>query len=356
LESQPVLGSVFPGARCGNGTPLRDWQLLTDSDVFPLTIPADLDVIVVGRAAIDLYAEQVGRPLEEVESFRRYLGGCAGNIAVGTARLGLKSAILTRVGDEALGTFVTRFLSSEGVDVSQVRRDSKHHTGLVILGIDPPKNFPLLFFREGCADIELKPDDVDPAFLRRAKAIVLTGTGLSKEPSRSANLRIAELAKSSGVRLALDLDYRPTLWPGRDVACQSLQAVIGSADLVVGTEEEFHVAGGSDDVDLAVRAVREAAPGIVVVKRGERGCDVFPAPGDEPIHGRPYEVKVLNVLGAGDGFMSGFLYGWVRGWDPHRTARFANAIGAIVVTRHGCAPAMPYYREVESFFEDQGGM
>jgi 5-dehydro-2-deoxygluconokinase len=316
----------------------------------------DLDVVVVGRAAIDLYAEQVGRPLEEVESFRRYLGGCAGNIAVGTARLGLKSAMLTRVGDEALGTFVTRFLAGEGVDVTQVKRDPKHLTGLVVLGIDPPKNFPLLFFRENCADINLEPGDVDGAFLRRTNAVVITGTGLSKEPSRTANLRIVELAKSNGIKVALDLDYRPTLWPSRDASRAGLEPVILNADLVVGTEEEFQVAGGSADAEVAAANVRRLAPGTIVMKRGERGCDVWPAPGSDPIHGRPYSIKVLNVLGAGDGFMSGFLYGWLRGWDPHRTARLANAVGAIVVTRHGCAPAMPYYKEVEAFFEEQGGM
>lgn len=307
---------------------------------------AELDVICVGRAAVDLYAEQVGIPLEDVTSFAKYVGGCPGNISVGTSKLGLKSAMLTRVGDEPLGRFVRQALAGYGVDVRQVRLDPKHLTGLVVLGIQPPDRFPLLFFRENCADIHLSPTDIDPDFVGSASAIVLSGTGLSRSPSKEAHDTILDAASRAGTKVVLDLDWRPMLWPvPADEARTTYQRVLPRTSLVVGTEEEVTVAGGVD-------AVRRLTPGVLVMKRGPRGCTVY-APGNTGVDVPGFAIEILNVLGAGDAFLSGFLRGWLRGWSLERSARLANAVGAIVVTRHGCAPAMPRFEEVEQFLAER---
>ncbi len=305
------------------------------------------DVICMGRAAVDLYAEQVGVPLEDVSSFAKYVGGSPANIAVGTSKLGLKSAMLSRVGNEPLGRFVKKALADYGVDVSSIKDDPAHLTGLVILGIQPPETFPILFYREQCADIHLSPDDVDGAFIASAKALVVSGTGVSQSPSREATHQAIAAARAASAKVVLDIDWRPTLWPGGPTeAVDELSRVVEQASLVVGTEEEAEVAGG-------VAALRRLCPGTVVVKRGPRGCTVFPrGAAGEDVSG--FKIEVLNVLGAGDGFLSGFLRGYLHDWKLSRCAKLANAVGAIVVTRHGCAPAMPTFPEVEAFFEAHG--
>jgi 5-dehydro-2-deoxygluconokinase len=296
----------------------------------------------MGRAGIDLYADQIGAPLEEVTSFSKYVGGCPANIAVGTARLGLRSGMLTRVGDDGLGRFVRNFLQAEGVDVGRVLTDPERRTGLVILGIEPPDRFPLLFYRENCADIHLGTADVEGTEVGATRALVVSGTGLSREPSRSATRRAMALARAAGTRVVLDLDVREVLWPeGRDGIARELRAAVPQADLVVGTEEEMASAGGVGDV-------RVRASGLVVVKRGPRGATALPS-GGAPVEAPGFCVTILNTLGAGDGFLSGFLVGWLSGSPTFECLRLGNAAGAIVVTRHGCAPAMPRRDEVMAF-------
>ncbi|MBI3183879.1 MAG: 5-dehydro-2-deoxygluconokinase [Myxococcales bacterium] len=306
-----------------------------------------LDVICVGRAAVDLYAEQVGVPLEDVSSFAKYLGGSPANVAVGARKLGLSTAMLTRVGADPMGAFVRKALAGYGVDVSHVTDAGGFLTGLVILGIEPPDRFPILFYRERCADIQLHEGDVEPRWVASARATVLSGTHLSQPQSRGALHKATEAASGAGRKVALDIDWRPFLWPDGGRAARGVYLEAASrCDLVVGTEEEAEAAGG-------VAALREACPGLLVVKRGGRGCSVFPR-GAPPLDVPGFKVEVLNVLGAGDAFLSGFLRGWLSGWEPARCARLANAVGAIVVTRHGCAPAMPTFEEVEQFLADRG--
>jgi 5-dehydro-2-deoxygluconokinase len=304
-----------------------------------------LDLICVGRAAVDLYAEQVGVPLEDVASFAKYVGGSPANISVGTSKLGLKSAMLARVGDEGLGRFVRQALSGYGVDVSHVITDRDHPTALVILGIQPPDKFPLLFYRDNCADIQLGPQDVDESWLRSARTVVLSGTHLSRSPAREGTLKILSIAKETDKGAVLDLDWRPMLWPNQSEATAVYAQAVAGCALVVGTEEEAEAAGG-------VEALRKLCPGVLVVKRGPRGCTVFER-NKPPLDVPGFKIEILNVLGAGDAFLSGFLRGWLNGWPLQRCARLANAVGAIVVTRHGCAPAMPTMAEVEAFLKDQ---
>lgn len=309
----------------------------------------DLDVVALGRVAVDLYANEVGVPLHDARTFSMYVGGSSGNVAIGTARLGLKSAMLSRVGGEDLGEFVLRTLASEGVETSGVTRDPDRLTGLVVLGIQPPDRFPLIFFRENCADINLAPADVAPALIARTRALFVTGTALSREPSRGAVWRAATLAREHGAKLVIDLDWRPMLWPeGPAAYARELQELARLAHLIVGTEEEFAAAAGVAG-DAAVEALRHKTRAALVLKRGARGAEVFEL--DAHHVGRPFPVEVLNVLGAGDGFASGLLLGWLSGWDWSRTLSAANAVGALVVARHGCSAAIPRRAELDAFLD-----
>ncbi|MEO8311673.1 MAG: 5-dehydro-2-deoxygluconokinase [Caldimonas sp.] len=323
------------------------------------------DIVCMGRAAVDLYGEQIGGRLEDMRSFAKYLGGSPANTAVGLARLGLKPAMLTRVGDEHNGRFVRERLAAEGVDVGHVTTDPERLTALVFLGIRDRDTFPLVFYRDRCADMAIDVADVDPALIASARALLLSGTHLSQPGTRAACEQAAALARRAGARVVLDIDYRPVLWgltsPGlgeqRYVesarVSEELQRIVPSCDLVVGTEEEIRIAGGSPDTRVALHRLRAATAATIVMKQGPMGCVVFAAgigaEGEHCIVGPGFPVEVFNVLGAGDAFMAGFLRGWLRGEAPARCAAYANACGALVVSRHGCAPAMPSWIELQHF-------
>jgi 5-dehydro-2-deoxygluconokinase len=324
-----------------------------------------LDLICLGRLAMDLYAQQIGAPLEDVASFAKYLGGSSANCAFGCARLGLRSAMLARVGDDHPGRFLRATLAAEGCDVSHVRTDPQRLTALVLLGIKDRDTFPLIFYRENCADMALDTGDFDEAFIASAKALAITGTHLSTAHMHGVCATALAWARRNDVRTILDIDYRPVLWgltgkadgETRFVAADKVTAhllgVLPQFDLVVGTVEEFRIAGGEDDLLAALRAVRTVTAATLVVKRGPLGCAVIagpiPASLDAAYNYRGVEVEVLNVLGAGDAFIAGFLKGWLNGEDYEACCRYANACGALVVSRHGCAPAMPTAVELDHF-------
>lgn len=324
-----------------------------------------LDVICLGRSSVDLYGDQIGLPLEDMSSFSKYVGGCATNIAVGTSRLGLKSALITRVGDEQMGRFIRQTLAAEGVDVSQVSTDPERLTALVILGIRNRKEFPHIFYRENCADMAIEAAHIDPDFIASANALVLTGTHFSKPGVEAASRKAMEYAKAGGTRIVLDIDYRPIAWGlvghadgenrfvKADKVTAHLMSIVPDCDLIVGTEEEINIAGGGATTIESLRNIRAVSNAAIVTKRGPLGCSVFPddIPDhlDKGIAVPSHEIEVYNTLGAGDGFMSGFLRGWVRGEDWETCCRFGNASGAIVVSRHGCAPAIPSWRELQYY-------
>jgi len=326
-----------------------------------------LDLITIGRSSVDLYGGQVGGRLEDMRYFDKYIGGSPTNIACGTARLGLKSAVITGVGDEHMGRFITEELEREGVDTTGVKVDPDRLSALVLLGIRDQEQFPLIFYRENCADMGLTVDDIDPDFIRTARSMVATGTHLSNPQVEAATVKSLEIAREAGMRTALDIDYRPNLWgvaghddgESRFVASEKvtskLLAHMALFDLVVGTEEEFHIAGGTTDTVAALRAVRAVSTATLVCKRGAMGAVAFeaaiPDTLDEGQSGPGYQIEVFNVLGAGDGFMSGLLKGWLDGEDWPVALQYANACGALAVSRHGCAPAYPSWAELEFFFE-----
>jgi len=323
--------------------------------------PRPLDVICLGRAAVDLYGQQVGGRLEDMQGFAKSLGGSSGNLAAGLARLGIRSSMLTRVGDEAMGRFVREALAAEGVDVSHVVTDPHRLTGLVILGIAGPDSFPHIFFRENCADLALDATDFDAGYIRSATALAVTGTHLSTAGSRAAVHAAVDLARAHGTRVVLDIDYRPVLWglatPGEGASrfvasapvTAELQRLLPHCDLVVGTEEELRIAGGADSTAAAIARVQALTPGTIVVKHGPAGCTVHPAGGGEPVTVPGFPVTVLNTLGAGDAFLAGFLSGWLKDAPPEHCARIGNACGALVVSRHGCTPAMPSAAELGEY-------
>lgn len=326
-----------------------------------------LDLITIGRSSVDLYGAQVGGRLEDMGSFDKYIGGSPTNIACGTARLGLKSAVITGVGDEHMGRFVTEQLKREGVNTDGVKVDAERLTALVLLGIRDSEQFPLIFYREDCADMGLTVDDVDETFIKSARAVVATGTHLSNPQVEAATLKALEIARANDMQTALDIDYRPNLWgvaghgegESRFVESQAVTAKLQSTlhlfDLIVGTEEEFHIAGGTTDTIAALRAVRSVSTATLVCKRGASGAVAFtgdvPDSLDDGQTGPGFPIEVFNVLGAGDGFMSGLLKGWLDGENWPTALKYANACGAFAVSRHGCAPAYPSWDEMQFFFE-----
>ena len=326
-----------------------------------------LDAITIGRSSVDLYGAQVGGRLEDMASFKKYIGGSPTNIAAGMARLGMRAAVITRVGDEHMGRFIREQLMREGVDVRGVKTDPERLTALAILGIRDDRQFPLLFYRENCADMALCEDDIDPDFIAEARCVAVTGTHLSHPGPEAAAVKALELARENGARTVLDIDYRPNLWgvaghgegERRYVESAGVTAKLRSNlhrfDLVVGTEEEFHVAGGSAGAIAALRAVRAVSDAVLVCKRGPMGSVAFEGPIpdrlDEGVAGPGFPIEVFNVLGAGDGFMAGLLKGWLDGEDWPTTLKYANACGALAVSRHGCTPSYPSWKELRFFFE-----
>jgi 5-dehydro-2-deoxygluconokinase len=326
-----------------------------------------LDLVTIGRVSVDLYGQQVGGRLEDMASFAKYVGGCPANIAIGAARLGLATGFISRVGDEAMGGFVREQLAREGVDLTLLKTDPDRLTALVILGIRDRERFPLIFYRENCADMALDEGDIDEAYIANAGAVLVTGTHFSTPEVAAASRRAMALARSAGAKVILDIDYRPVLWGvaghargdlrfvGSAEVTAHLQAILPQCDVVVGTEEELHIAGGSTDILGALKRVRALTGALIVLKRGADGSVAFPA--DIParveggVIGPGFGVEVYNVLGAGDGFMAGFLRGYLKG-EPLATAlAWGNACGAIVVSRHGCAPAIPTWTELRHFLE-----
>ena len=330
-----------------------------------LGVSAQLDVVAIGRVSVDLYGQQIGSLLENVATFAKAVGGCAANVAIGAARLGLKAALITRVGDEPMGRFVREQLRREGVDIRGVRTDPQRLTALVLLSVRDERDFPLVFYRENCADSALCEEDIDETLIRSARAVLVTGTHFSLPAAARAQRKAIDLAKSNGSRVVLDIDYRPNLWGigGHDagesryarstVVTAALSGVLPDCDLIVGTEEELHIAAGVEKTLEAVRRIRETSAAVIVCKRGADGCVVFageiPATLEQGLIVPGERVEIYNVLGAGDAFLAGFLHGYLRD-APHReSARQANACGAFAVSRLLCSAEFPTLAELEHY-------
>ncbi len=327
-----------------------------------------LDVITMGRCSVDLYGQQIGSRLEDIGSFAKSVGGSPSNIAIGTARLGLKTGLITRVGDEQMGRFVLEQMAREGVSTAGIVTDKQRLTALVLLAVENDKTFPLIFYRDNCADAALCEADVDEAFVLSARALLVTGTHFARANTDAAQRKAMKIAKAHGRKVIIDIDYRPNLWGlaghaageeryiKSDKVTAHLQSILADCDLIIGTEEEVHIAGGTEDTLAALHKIRSYSKGVIVLKRGPMGCVVYPAaiPAslEGGIIGKGFPIEVYNVLGAGDAFMSGFLRGWLKDENFETCATWANACGAFAVSRLLCSPEYVTWDELQYFLKN----
>jgi 5-dehydro-2-deoxygluconokinase len=330
------------------------------------------DLLTIGRSSIDLYSANIGSPFVNISAFNAFVGGCPLNIATGAQRLGLKTAILTGIGNDQVGNFIKHFLEEEGIATEYIPTIEGTRSSAVILGIEPPDKFPLVYYRENCADINLTIDHVNAIPFGDFKAAAFSGTAFSKDPSRTSMFYALEVAKKNNLTTLLDIDFRADQWDDPRAFGVTLRAALSSFTIVVGTEEEILATYLTDKEQLLIKHQQISAPEIrgnidtaiqeilasgvetLVVKRGKEGASIFqPGKGEVKVPGFP--VEVLNVLGAGDAFCAGFSYGILNDWDLYKSVRMGNACGAIIVTREGCANFMPTYEEVTEFVESRGG-
>ncbi len=334
------------------------------------------DTLHMGRSSIDLYSNDIGAPFADITSFAAYVGGSPTNVSVGGRRLGLKTVLLTGLGEDPVGAFILKFLEKEGVETQFISHKSDKRSSAVVLGIEPPDSFPLVYYRDNCADIALTIDDVLDTPVADSRVFQFAGTNLSREPSRSATLFAAELARQAGTKVVLDIDFRPDQWHDPRAFGVVVRSALRLTDIVIGTEDEINAVMLTDvshmertdsvsdtqvrgDVDKAIRLMLTMGPEALLQKKGSSGVCVHL--GDqhgkfEQIEAPGFPVDIANILGAGDAFDAGFLYGYVNDMGWYKSARMGNACGAIVVTKHGCANFMPTLEEVMAFVDERGGL
>jgi len=330
----------------------------------------------MGRSSIDLYANEVGSPFVEIQNFSAYVGGSPTNISVGARRLGLKTALLTGLGEDPVGDFILHFLNKEGVQTEFSPRKPGHRTSAVALGIEPPDKFPLIYYRDNCADMEITIDDVLAAPVTDSRVLQFAGTNLYKDPCRSATIFAAEFAKKANTEVVFDVDFRPDQWHDPRAFGVTVRSILANVDIVIGTDDEINAAMLVDvdqislthsqvsdarvkgDIDTAIQTLLSLGPKALLQKRGKNGVRIHLKQEDgsiEQIDAPGYPVEVYNILGAGDAFGGGFLYGYLNGWGWYKSARLGNACGSLVVTQHGCANFMPTMQEVLDFVEGYVG-
>lgn len=330
------------------------------------------DVITYGRSSIDLYSANIGAPFVDIKAFNAYVGGSPLNMAVGTRRLGLKSALLTAVGDDQIADFMLNYLKKEKVDTSLIPRKQGSRTSAVILGIEPPDNFPLVYYRDNCADSKVNIDDVIKADIASTRLFEISATALNIEPSRSAAFYAAEVAVKNQIPILIDLDFRADQWHDPRSYGVTARAYLKYSTIALGTEEEILATMLKDPTQISIKNQQISAPEIkgdvddaiseimnlgieaLIVKRGAKGSSVYLHNGSI-IDAPGFPVEVLNILGAGDAFASGLIYGYLNGWDWYKSLRMGNACGAILVTKPGCSNFNPTLDEVLDFIEEKGG-
>ncbi|WP_433657136.1 5-dehydro-2-deoxygluconokinase [Nocardia sp. CA-128927] len=304
-----------------------------------------LEALTIGRVGVDLYPQQSGVGLAEVESFAKFLGGTATNVAVAAARLGRRSAVLTKVGPDGFGDYVRTALADFDVSASYVGTAPDLLTPVVFCELKPPADPPLLFYRAPIApDLTITEDEVPWDVVDSVPLLWVTGTGVSAEPGRTTQRRILERRDRRG-HTVLDLDYRPMFWPDIDTARSEIGWMVDHVNVVVGNRTEVQVAVGTADPDEAADRLLARGVRLAVIKRGAEG--VLVATEYERWTVPPCRVEVVCGLGAGDGFGGALIHGLLSAWDPHRIATYANAAGALVASRLACADAMPTNSEIE---------
>ena len=306
-----------------------------------LTTP---EAVVMGRLSADIYPAQIRTPLREQRHYVRYVGGFAGNVSTGLARLQVRSAIVSKVGNDGHGEFIRDFLQHEDVDTGWLSIDHALNTPVVFCEIWPPDRFPLLFYRTPtCPDWELTTDDFELDAVAEAPILLVSGTGLAREKSRAAQMVALERHRNTTV---FDLDYRPSFWPDTRAYQRAVQVALPRADIVVGNEDEVRAATGVEDPREGVMNLRALGPRVMILKRGGEGAALFE--GDRVVEVPPVRMEVVNGLGAGDAFLAAVTHGLLRGIDLETTVRRANWAGAYVASQVPCSEAMPYLKDVDA--------
>ncbi len=331
------------------------------------------DLITFGRSSIDLYSQNIGADFIDIKGFDAFVGGSPLNIAVGARRLGASATLITALGNDKIGDFIMNFLEKEKINTTAICRVDHARTSAVVLGIEPPDRFPLVYYRENAADSQVTIDQVIAAEIETYRVLEISGTALNIEPSRSAVFYAVEVAGDSQTDVILDIDFRADQWKDIRSFGLMIRALLPKVKIAIGTEEEILAATlqSADqvrikhqqisapeitgDIELSIQKILRSGPEILIVKRGAKGASIYYKDGRrEDVPG--YPVEILNVLGAGDAFASGFIYGYLQGWDFFKSCRMGNASGAWVVQKPGCANDMPYHDELMEFISSRGGL
>ena len=310
-----------------------------------------LEASILGRIGYDFYSEEPHVPLPRARTFSRYLGGSSANMAVGLARLGVKTGIAAALGTDALSDFLLSFLQAEKVDTARVQRVAGFLPSLAITEVSPPDRFPQVFYRRDPADTQVDLADGDFEYLAQAGMFITNGTSLCASPSRESTYRALEQARNNrDCRVVLDVDYRAMSWRRPEDAGLAVRLALPLIDVLIGNEVELKLVAGESTLEGAVEKLRRRVP-MLVSKLGDKGTRVWT--GDESVFLEPYRVEVVSTIGAGDGFASGFLYGLIRGMTVFDALHYGNAAAAIVVSRLSCSEAMPTLPEVEQLVASQ---
>ncbi|MDV4152039.1 5-dehydro-2-deoxygluconokinase [Clostridium sp. AL.422] len=314
-----------------------------------------LDIVPIGRIAIDFNPMDINMPLSESKTFKKYLGGSPANIAVGLARLGKKIGFMGKVSKDQFGKFVVDYFNNEGIDTSQIKYDENGGSlGLTFTEILSPTESRILMYRNGIADLELKPDEIDEDYIKNTKAIIISGTALAKSPSREAVLKALELAKKNKTMIVFDIDYRSYTWNNKDEIALYYSIVGRRSDIIIGSREEFDlmediIAKNSSDEETAKRWIGYGNK-IIVIKHGKEGSKAYTENG-EVYKVQPFKVKLLKSFGGGDAYASAFIYGILENWDISEALEFGSASAAMLVASHSCSEDMPTVEEIRGFIE-----
>ncbi|PLR80015.1 5-dehydro-2-deoxygluconokinase [Bacillus canaveralius] len=315
----------------------------------------EFDIIAIGRACIDLNAAEYNRPMEETMTFTKYVGGSPANIAIGSSKLGLKAGFIGKISDDQHGRFIEQYMRGVGIDTSGLVLDKKgHKTGLAFTEIKSPEECSILMYRENVADLYLAPSEVHENYIKKAKILLVSGTALSKSPSREAVLKAVSLARKNDVKVVFELDYRPYSWNSPDETAVYYSLVAEQAHMVIGTRDEYDVLENlkEGNNEETISYLFKHSPELLVIKHGVEGSYAYTKTG-EKFTGQAYPTKVLKTFGAGDSYASAFLYALISGEEIATALKYGSASASIVVSKHSSSEAMPTVEEIEQLIAER---
>lgn len=317
----------------------------------------EYDLILLGRVAIDFNPVDFNRPLEESANFNKYLGGSPANIAVGMARLGKRVGFLGKVSDDQFGDYVTHYFEKEGIDTSHITRcQNGENLGLTFTEIKSPTESNILMYRDGVADLMLAPEDVDEDYIRRAKALLISGTALAASPSREAALKAIMLARKNGVAVIFDIDYRSYTWKSPDEISVYYSLAASNSDLILGSREEFdlteRILGVCKSDEESAKRWHALGCKLLVIKHGKEGSAAY-ACDKKRYTVKPFPTNALKGFGGGDGYASSFLRALLDGCSLPQALEYGSASASMLISAHSCSAAMPTLAEVERFIREE---